>query len=401
MNLEKKILNLFNEKISIFILFFVCILTIVISNYLYEYEEALSLQDASEYIALANDLNSYFTLPHQGALRIFPSFLVFCLSIIGISVEMGFKYLTYFFFIFLNFKLFYLLKDFNLKNYLVLPSIAILIYSNHSVIYTVFNYYQLIDLFTYIFILYFIQLLKKTNIRVLFIVSLLSIFTKEYLIVLVIFVYWNSFYQSKNNYYLINLFIIIFIFIFHYNLASSETDAKDYSNVYVLSSSYLMLFGTFHQSLIEGLIHNKNILLFMPFGLLIFSKLFLKILIKNYPILIFSLIPLGFSIFLFDKVGNNFFRVYYHGYFIIIFYAIIFINEKISQSKVSCTLYFISPIFFLIDLFYITFNINQSGFFNYFQIDRYDYFSGFYLFNLIFFVIFLINYKKIFYVKKN
>ena len=140
----------------------------------------------------------------------------------------------------------------------------------------------MIDLFTYIFILYFIQLLKKTNIRVLFIVSLLSIFTKEYLIVLVIFVYWNSFYQSKNNYYLINLFIIIFIFIFHYNLASSETDAKDYSNVYVLSSSYLMLFGTFHQSLIEGLIHNKNILLFMPFGLLIFSKLFLKILIKNY-----------------------------------------------------------------------------------------------------------------------
>ena len=139
----------------------------------------------------------------------------------------------------------------------------------------------------------------------------------------------------------------------------------------------------------------------MPFGLLIFSKLFLKILIKNYPILIFSLIPLGFSIFLFDKVGNNFFRVYYHGYFIIIFYAIIFINEKISQSKVSCTLYFISPIFFLIDLFYITFNINQSGFFNYFQNDRYDYFSGFYLFNLIFFVIFLINYKKIFYVKKN
>ena len=151
--------------------------------------------------------------------------------------------------------------------------------------------------------------------------------------------YWNSFDQRKNNYYLINLFIIIFIFIFHYNLASSETDAKDYSNVYVLSSSYLMLFGTFHQSLIEGLIHNKNILLFMPFGLLIFSKLFLKILIKNYPILIFSLIPLGFSIFLFDKVGNNFFRVYYHGYFIIIFYAIIFINEKISQSKVSCIVF--------------------------------------------------------------
>ena len=142
-------MNLLNIKISIFILFFVCILTIVISNYLCEYEAFFTRR--VKYIVLANDLNSYFTLPHQGALRIL-SFLVFCLSIIGISVEMGFKYLTYFFiFLILNFLS---IKDFNLKNYLVLPSIAILIYSNHSVIYTVFNYYQLIDLFTHIYIVF-------------------------------------------------------------------------------------------------------------------------------------------------------------------------------------------------------------------------------------------------------
>ena len=108
----------------------------------------------------------------------------------------------------------------------------------------------------------------------------------------------------------------------------------------------MLLLGTFHQSLIEGLIHNKNILLFMPFGLLIFFQIIFKDFNKKLSSLIFFFNTIRIYIFLFDKVGNNFFRVYYHGYFIIIFYAIIFINEKISQSKVSCTLIFISQYFF-------------------------------------------------------
>ena len=73
MNLEKNF-N-FLMKISIFILFS-CILTIVISVIIFMNMKKHSLYKTSEYIVLANDLNSYYTLPHQGALRIFPSFLV-------------------------------------------------------------------------------------------------------------------------------------------------------------------------------------------------------------------------------------------------------------------------------------------------------------------------------------
>ena len=226
----------FNDRSSIFIIFFVAISTIVLSNYVYLYEEELSLQDSSGYIAIANDLKNYFNLPHQEALRIFPSLLVFILKIFGVPVTIGFKYLTYVMFIFLNLKLFNLFKQFELKNFFILPSVAILIYSNHSVIYTVFNYYQLIDLFTYVFILYFIQLNKNENSIKLFVVSLFSILTKEYLLVLVLFSYLNIFKKNKNNKLLIHLVFILLVFFLNYFLAASESDTKSVTNLYSLIS---------------------------------------------------------------------------------------------------------------------------------------------------------------------
>ena len=187
MNLETKIENFFNSKISLSIIFITSFLTIILSNYVYIYESELSLQDASEYIALANDPKNYFTLPHQGALRILPSLLVSCLHYFGLSIDFSFKILTYLIFIFLNYKIYYVMKKFKIKNYLILSSLAILVYSNHSIIYTVFNYYQLLDLITYIFIIYFIYLNLNNNLILLFSISLLSIFTKEYLLILVLY----------------------------------------------------------------------------------------------------------------------------------------------------------------------------------------------------------------------
>ena len=98
--------NFFSLKLSLLVVLFVSVLTLVLSNYVYLYEDELSLQDASEYIALARDPSNYLNLTHQGALRIFPSLLVF-FKTIGISIEISFKYLTYFLFIFLNLKIFF------------------------------------------------------------------------------------------------------------------------------------------------------------------------------------------------------------------------------------------------------------------------------------------------------
>lgn len=392
--------NFFSLKLSLFVVLFVSVLTLVLSNYVYLYEDELSLQDASEYIALARDPSNYLNLTHQGSLRIFPSLLVFFLKIIGISIEISFKYLTYFLFIFLNLKIFFLLKKFKIKNYIALSSLAILIYSNHSVIYSVFNYYQLLDLFSYIFILYFIELSKKTNLVLLFTISLLSVFTKEYLLVLVILVHLKNFLKTKDIKIIISMILILLIFLIHYNLAGSNNISEDNLNILSLSSSYFLLFNTFYSSMINGLIINKNIFLFLPFIILICSRSFLKFLLQNYQMIIFSLIPIGFSVFLYGHVGNNFFRVFNHGFFIIIFYSIIFLTNKISQTRISNILFFISPIFFLIDYFYIIFNISQSGFYNFFQFTRYEFFSGYYFFNLIFLILFLINFKKIFYGKE-
>ena len=148
----------------------------------------------------------------------------------------------------------------------------------------------------------------------------------------------------------------------------------------------------------NGLIKDKNFLLFFPFSLF-FSKKFYKFIFQYYPVLIFSIIPIFFSIFLYINVGNNFFRVFYHGYFPVLF-SLIFLSKVISEDEKSKVLLFIS-FFFIIDFIFILLNINQHGFFEFFQITRYSYLSGYYIFNLTIFIIILFNFKKIFKQMKN
>ncbi len=394
--MENKLDKFFSLKICLSIIFMVSMLTIILSNYIYDYEYELSLQDASEYIELANNPSSYFTASHQEAVRIFPSFVVFLIKQLGFSTETVFKYLTYFLFIFLNIKIFFLFKEYKIQNYLALSSLGVLLYLNHSVIYTVFNYYQLLDIMTYVFIVYFIQLNKNSNLQLLFIISLMSILTKEYLLILTVLLHIKLFLNNKSKKYLISLSFVCLVFLINYNLAASNNIDKVSGNLISLSSSYFQLYNNFLNSTYEGLIKNNNIFLFMPFLVFIFSKKFLITLIESYPLLIYSFIPIGFSVFLFSHVGNNFFRVFYHGYFIIFFFSIIFFLDDIKSKNIFKILYFVSPTFFLIDYYYIYININQSGFFNFFQFQRYEFISGFYLFNLLIISIILIRSKSIF-----
>ena len=200
--------NFFDDKKSILIIFLLCLFVILISQNVYIYEARLSLQDASDYIALAEDPKKYFTLSHQGALRILPSFLVFTVKKFGFSTDIAFKALTYLFFFLLHLKIFYLLKAYKIKNFLALSSIGILFYSNHSVIYSVFNFYQLVDLITYMLIIIFIEIVRIYSPKKLFIISLCAIFTKEFLLVLVLTTHILYFFKFEKKSSLVSLSII-------------------------------------------------------------------------------------------------------------------------------------------------------------------------------------------------
>ena len=91
--MEQKIDIFFSEKISLIILLLVSTLTIVLASQIYTYEKALLLQDAVNYISLAENPRDYFTVPHQDALRILPSIIIYFLKFSGISTENCFKYL--------------------------------------------------------------------------------------------------------------------------------------------------------------------------------------------------------------------------------------------------------------------------------------------------------------------
>ena len=94
----------FDTRACLVLLFFIGLLTILISNYLYTYEVSLSQLDAKFYILMSNDPKNYFYVYKEVALRIFPSFLVYLINFL-IHKNNKFSLLKKKQFIYLNFDL--------------------------------------------------------------------------------------------------------------------------------------------------------------------------------------------------------------------------------------------------------------------------------------------------------
>ena len=392
--INKFIEKYFDTRICLLLLIFIGLVTILISNYLYTYEVVLSQQDSKFYILLANDLNNYFYIYKEVALRILPSFLVYLINFfLDIDIFNSFKILNYIFFIFLLLKTFFFFKKFNIKSNIALSSVLILYFFNNSVVYSVFNTYQLLDILLYIFSIFIIEssIFNKRN--YMFIFSILAIFTKEFLFLLVILSYLNNFYIYKKNNIFYDLSLIITIFLLHFYFAGLFNNQEFILNKNNMSKDLSHYFKLIYHCLFL----DKNFLFFTPYiFIFFFSRKIFIFLKKYYLIFSYGLLPVIPSVVLYDLVGNNFFRVYYQGYFILVIFILIFLVKKISSNKFLLNCYFFLPITFSIDFIYIFLNIKQSGFYNYYQVLRYEYFSGYYFFSIIFlYILFMSHNKKI------
>ena len=391
--INKFIEKYFNTKVCIFFLILIGSLIIFISNYLYTYDITLSKQDSRNYILLAENLNNYFYLYHQVSLRIFPSLIVnFFHTFTSINIFYSFKILSYISFLLLLLKLFFFLRKFQITSYLAFSSVLILIFFNSSIIYLIFNTYQFIDILLYIFSLYIIESSIFNKKKTLFFFSFLSLFTKEYLLILIIASYLNNYLTFKNKKIFYQLFFLITVYLIHFYFAGSlnnqESTMSDTAKLLSFSDSNLIYL------VYQCLILENNILLFFPFVILLIDKNFI-IFIKNFNFIIGYIFFLIFMTILnYDLVGNNFFRVYYHSFFIFILFTLIYLIKKISDFNFLKKLFFFLPFLFLLDFFYILKNIKQTGFFYYYQYFRYNYLSSYYIFFFLFLYIFFISNKK-------
>ena len=391
--INKFIEKYFNTKVCIFFLILIGSLIIFISNYLYTYDITLSKQDSRNYILLAENLNNYFYLYHQVSLRIFPSLIVnFFHTSTSINIFYSFKILSYISFLLLLLKLFFFLRKFQITSYLAFSSVLILIFFNSSIIYLIFNTYQFIDILLYIFSLYIIESSIFNKKKTLFFFSFLSLFTKEYLLILIIASYLNNYLTFKNKKIFYQLLFLITVYLIHFYFAGSlnnqESTMSDTAKLLSFSDSNLIYL------VYQCLILENNILLFFPFVILLIDKNFI-IFIKNFNFIIGYIFFLIFMTILnYDLVGNNFFRVYYHSFFIFILFTLIYLIKKISDFNFLKKLYFFLPFLFLLDFFYILKNIKQTGFFYYYQYFRYNYLSSYYIFFFLFLYIVFISNKK-------
>ena len=384
----------FDTKIALLFLITIAVLTIFTSNLVYTYEAELSRQDSKYYILLAQDINNYFKVYHQVAMRVLPSFLAMLVSnIFSLSIFFSFKILTYIFFIILLLKTFFFFKKFNIPDYLAFSSVLIIFFFNNSVVYTIFNSYQLLDLMLYLFSLMIIEGAIFNKKYQLFIFSFLAIFTKEFLIMLILSCYITNYLQQKDKKIFLSLLIVIFIFFMHYNYAGSLNFSSH--NITEVIIEDIGMFNNYINGAFTCLILNKNFLFFLPFIILLTNNDFINLIKNNSLIFLYMLIPVLISIFLYNLIGSqNFFRVCYQGFFIFVLFSLIFLTKKIDGNNFLSLLYFLLPLCFLIDFIFIFLNINQHGFFKYYQETRYEYFSGFYLFS-IFFIFIFIRLKKL------
>ena len=150
----------------------------------------------------------------------------------------------------------------------------------------------------------------------------------------------------------------------------------------------ISLYKTYLNQAYICLIFEKKILFFLPFIILIFNRKFITFIQEYKLYFLYILVPVFVSIFLYSLVGNNFFRVYYQGFFVFIIFALIFLSKNIETQKFLPVLYFFLPSTFAIDFIFILFNINQLSFSDYYNFVRYEYLSGYFIFSLLFIFIF-------------
>lgn len=383
--------NLFSLKFSLLILISIGIISIFLSQLVYTYDNNLSKQDANSYILMSQNLNNYFYLNQQEAMRIFPSLVSnILMKILHVDYFTSFRIISYLFFIFLLNQIFFFFKKFKIKNYLAVSSVIIVVFWNNSIFYNIFNPFQLVDLFLYIFVIYIIQFCIFFNRAFLLIFSLLALFTKEFLIVLILFAYLKCiFFEKKKLHY--DLFFLVILFLINYNFAGYLNQETKISG-HILSD--VSLYKTYFDEAFKCLITDKKIFFFLPFVIFLFDKKFIYFL-NNYKFFLFYvLVPISVSVILYSLIGNNFFRVYYQGFFIFIIFLNIFLSKSIENKNFLAILYFTLPLTFIIDFTFIFLNISQSGFSYYYNYTRFEYFSGYFLFSLLFIFIFFKIKKK-------
>lgn len=384
------------KEVYFFFILFVGLSSIIITNYVYIYEIDLSRQDSRNYILLAENFNNYFFVQNQVAMRILPSLLAGLLYKLQIfDIFSSFRFLSYFFFIMLLFKVFNFFLKFRIKPSLAFSFMLILIYQNHSVLYSIFNPYLLTDILVYFFSICTLEASVFKKKKKLFIFSILLILTKEYTVLLVVSAYIYYYFSEKHDerFLFFSLITIMITYIINYKMAGS-LNAQDQKLNYLITE-YFFDYRKYFSNSLECLIEKKNIFLLFPFLLFFLSKNFLFTIKKFYPFIIYSFFPILISILIFSEIGNNFFRVYYQGYFIWVIFALVYLNLKFSDNILLQNILFFSPALFLLDFIFIFYNFRQHGFFSFFQETRYSYISSFYLFNLIITTMLLMKWKKI------
>lgn len=391
----KKLEIYFDTKKCIYLLILIGIATILISNFFYTYD--LTNQDSKKYILYAENLSNFYLLPQQVVIRIFPILIVKLFSnIFFLSIQEAFLLVNYTFFILLLVSCFFFFKECGVKNYLSLSLTGVLIYGNVAILYNLFNFYQIVDLFLYFFIFLQLIFVSKNKPILLFFISICSVLTKEFLIFFSVASFIIQYKTFKNKHSLLFLSFLIFFFVMILFLSGNSQLNINKKNFLTIINIIYQEQDLYFSSIIKCLITDKNILLLIPYIFLLLNKEFINFIKKYSFYFLYIAVPICFSTAMYHQMGGNFFRIFNQGFIVFIIFSLVYL-AKSNKNIYANFLLFLLPLSFTYDFFYVFVNIRQHGFYEYFINLRYNLFSSYYIFLIMFVIIIFMNSK---YVKK-
>ncbi|MBS0289711.1 MAG: hypothetical protein JSS07_06720 [Proteobacteria bacterium] len=269
--------------------------------------------DCNSYIQMANHLGyDPDILPHH-AMRIFPSYAAHLLTLLGFSLPMAFRVLSDSTYILFGCLAFWSLRQNGVKYLIALSFTMLCLAPHHAMRIPLQNVYQLCDILTYPLALLLLHFSLKCQQRVVFLLAIVALFTKQTLFGLGGLSLLYCFYKTKR------IEIIVYIGV----LAGTYLLLQDYYHAFSIVSHHLIPESTFFSASHLGWILNDSRLieLFIPLlpFLVVYAKQTFMFLLRSWHVGFYMGVIICQPLIAYHLTGNNFQRLALQGIWLVYF----------------------------------------------------------------------------------
>ncbi|MCS5712300.1 hypothetical protein [Candidatus Berkiella aquae] len=263
--------------------------------------------DCNSYLAMMQSIAYDPNIAGHHAMRVLPVLLANGLSYLGFSDEMAFRILSGGGYVAFGVLLFWFFQKCSLKSWVAFGFTLLCLAANEAIRIPLVLVYQTCDMFTYLFIIlmFYCSLTRQTT--SLFVLSMLSILTRQNLLILGVasLLYCYSQTKQRRVFFYTAVLITAYSFLQSYYHATSTFTALLQPPAGFFTFSHLWFV----------VIDSKVLELFVPLlpFLLLYAKSMIQLMLRYWHLTLYMAITIGQPFLGYHMTGNNFARIALQG----------------------------------------------------------------------------------------